>query len=143
MEQSTIAKNGIPIYFYPNEHLHSFCLCLYIKAGSMYEPDEMNGATHLWEHMLFRKLNRIYQGDFYKALDKMGLVFSASAYKEFVQLRITGASKRFPEAARIMALVFAPNNLSAYEINMEKKRIKAESWKSPEKSSPWITPSSL
>ena len=82
-EETLIAANGVPIYFYGNPHLHSFCICLYIKAGSLYEPNDWNGATHLWEHMLFRKMNRLSQGDFYRKLDLLGLAFSAGTYKEF------------------------------------------------------------
>ena len=65
----------------------------------MYETDELNGSTHLWEHILFKKMNRIYQGDFYKTLDKLGLTFSACTYKEFVSIKMTGAEKNFKEAA--------------------------------------------
>ena len=135
LEESIVLKNGIPIYFYPNKHLHGFCLCLYIKAGAMYETDELNGSTHIWEHMLFRKLNRIYQGDFYKMLDMLGLSFSASTYKEFVSVRITGAAEYFDEAVKILPLVFEPHNLTLGEINLEKKRIKSEKREGAEDSS--------
>jgi len=135
LEKSIVSDNGIPIYYYQNKHLHSFCLCLYIIAGSMYEPDELNGATHLWEHILFRKMNRIDQGGFYKRLDRFGLSFSACTYKEFVTIKITGATKHFQEAVRIMALVFEPNKLTLSEIAIEKKRIKAEIREEDEESS--------
>jgi predicted Zn-dependent peptidase len=59
-EQEVIAPNGVPIYYYCNPYLHSFCMNLYMKAGSLYEPDDWNGATHLWEHALYRKMNRLY-----------------------------------------------------------------------------------
>jgi predicted Zn-dependent peptidase len=109
-----------------NENLHSFCLCLYIKAGSMYEQDELNGATHLWEHLLFRKLNRAYGGSFYKVLSESGLSFDACTYKEFVTIKITGAKKHFSRAAGIMALIFGPMNLTAKEIDAEKRIVKSE-----------------
>jgi len=101
----------------------------------MYEPDEMNGSTHLWEHMLFRKLQRIYQGNFYKMLDTLGLSFSAGTYKEFVTVKITGIAKYFREAAKIISLVFEPNELTLSEINLEKRRIKSEKHESDEESS--------
>ena len=126
LEKSIISDNGVPIYVYPGKHLHSFCLCLYIRAGSMYEPDELNGATHLWEHLLFRKMNRICQGDFYKRLDRLGLSFFAYTYKEFVMIKVTGATKHFQEAAQIIAMVFEPGNLALRDVNLEKRRVKAE-----------------
>lgn len=121
-----IAGNGIPIYYYPNKHLHSFCICLYFQAGSMYESGGQNGSTHLWEHMVFRNLNRIYSGEFFKHLERFGLSFSACTYKEFVYFQITGAVKHFTHAANIISLVFEPIRLPSAEIILEKKRIKAE-----------------
>lgn len=126
MEKVTVSENGIPIYYYPNEQLHSFCLSLYIKAGSMYEPDDRNGATHLWEHMVFRKLNKLYNNRFYQILDILGLSFSACTYREFVQLQITGAPEHFRESAKIMGFVFEPMNLTGKELELEKRRIKSE-----------------
>ena len=31
-------KSGIPVYLYPNPHLHSFCLCLYVKVSRVAVP---------------------------------------------------------------------------------------------------------
>jgi predicted Zn-dependent peptidase len=88
----------------------------------MYEQDDLNGSTHFWEHILFRKLNHMYHGEFYKCLDKHGLSFSASTYKEFMAIKITGAAKHFEYAAKVISLVFEPLNLMSYEIELEKKR---------------------
>jgi len=92
----------------------------------MYEPDELNGATHFWEHMLFRHLNSIYKGNLYKIIAKLGLSLSACTYKEFLSIKITGSKNNFEEAAKIIALVFEPINLTSNELELEKKRIKSE-----------------
>lgn len=135
MEESRVTKNGISIYSYKNEHLHSFCICLYIKAGPLYEKDEENGLSHLWEHMVFRKLNALWEGKLYRRLDHLGLTLSGSTYKEFVSFSITGAPKYFREAAEIIARIFEPCPLSMAEINLEKKRIRAEIREDDEKRS--------
>lgn len=125
-EEMIIADNGTPIYYYPNEFLHGFFIGLYIKTGSMYETDDMNGSTHLWEHIIFRKLNQLNNGTFYQMLDTLGLSFSACTYREFVSFKISGAAKHFKHAVDIITQVFAPVNLSGKEVELEKKRIKAE-----------------
>lgn len=125
-EEMITADNGIPIYYYPNEYLHSFFICLYIKAGPMYESDDMNGSTHLWEHIIFRKLNQLNNGTFYHILDNHGLSFSASSYREFVTIQISGAAGYFKQAVDIIKQVFAPVHLCKKEVELEKKRIKAE-----------------
>ena len=53
-----MTENGIRIYSYPNPHLHSFCIALYVKAGCLYEPEEDNGITHLLEHLVFRNIDK-------------------------------------------------------------------------------------
>lgn len=125
-EEMIIADNGTPIYYYPNEYLHGFFIGLYIKAGSMYETDDMNGSTHLWEHIIFRKLNQLNNGTFYQMLDTLGLSFSACTYREFVSIKMSGAAKHFKQAVDIIKQVFAPVNLNGKEVELEKKRIKAE-----------------
>ena len=50
-EQCVITESGIPVYSYVNPYLHSFCLCLYVKAGAIYESESENGITHFFEHL--------------------------------------------------------------------------------------------
>ena len=52
------ASNGIKVYSCTNEHLHTFSICCYIKAGLLYEDKSEQGITHLFEHMVFRNLKR-------------------------------------------------------------------------------------
>ena len=46
MEHISHSNNNITIYSYPNEHLHSFCIALYVKAGCLYEAEDENGITY-------------------------------------------------------------------------------------------------
>lgn len=117
---------GIPLYLYPSPHLHSFCLCLYLRAGSMFETAEDNGITHAVEHAVFRNINRLMDGRLYETLDRLGLCLEGTTYKEFVQFSITGAPCHLPRAAEILSLLFAPLTLTGKDWLPEKNRIKAE-----------------
>lgn len=128
MEQTRITKNGIVIYSYPNEHLHSFCVALYVKAGCLYEAENENGITHLLEHLAFRNIDRLMDGELYHVLDRCGLSFNASTYKEFVQFIITGALEHYDQAIEIITKVFEPLVLTKEKIDLEKQRVKAEIW---------------
>ncbi len=125
-EQFQMTDNGIAIYSYPNEHLHSFCIALYVKAGCLYEAEEDSGITHLLEHLVFRNIDRMMDGRMYQILDRCGLSFNASTYKEFVQFIITGAPAYYEEAVNIMTKIFHPLMLSTPQIEVEKQRVKAE-----------------
>lgn len=126
MEQTTYTSNGIPVYSYVNPHLHTFCICLYVRGGSMYESPEENGSTHFFEHIVFKNINRLMDGKLYQTLDKLGLSFNASTCRELIQFTMTGAPKHFNEAAKIMSRIFSPLDLPENEINLERKRILAE-----------------
>ena len=126
MEKSFTSKNGLTIYSYSNENLHSFCIALYIKAGCIYEKPEENGITHFMEHIIFRNIDTLMNHTLYQTLDRCGLNFNACTYKEFVQISISGAPKYFSIAADLITKVFHPLVLSSDEIDVERQRIKAE-----------------
>lgn len=126
MEQCMWTKYGVPVYSYLNPHLHSFCLCMYVKTGSMYETEAENGISHFYEHVVIRNINSLMNGEFYQILDRLGLSFNGATYKEFVQFSISGAVFHWKEAAKMFVKLLEPLVLSEEEIDTERKRIKAE-----------------
>lgn len=126
MEKKFTGKNQIDLYYYPNLHTHSFCLSLYIKAGALYEEEENNGITHFLEHILFRNINHLMDGNMYREIDKMGLYFNGATYKEFMQLYIIGAPKHFQQALDILVKAFEKITLPVEVLETEKQRVKAE-----------------
>lgn len=126
MEKEITAGNGLPVYFDLNPALHGFCLCLYFRAGSVFESEEENGITHFFEHAVFRNMNYRTGGELYRMIDRAGLVFNASTYKEFMQFEISGAREHFADACALMTLVFEPFTLPATQIDLERERIRAE-----------------
>ncbi len=125
-EQLRTTENGIAVYSYPNRYLHSFCIALYVKAGCLYESEAESGITHLLEHLVFRNIDKKMNGQMYRVLDRCGLSFNASTYKEFVQFLITGAPAYYDQAVEIISHVFDPLTLTAEQIEVEKQRVKAE-----------------
>lgn len=126
MEQCMRTRNGTLVYSYTNPHLHSFSLCMYVKAGSMYESEEENGITHFFEHAVIRNVDRLMDGGLYPLLDRLGLSLGGATYKEFVQFSIGGAVKHWKEAVDIFLRLMEPLCLSEEELSIERKRVKAE-----------------
>ena len=91
------SRTGVEAYLFPNASLHSFCLSLYARAGSMFEGEEENGITHLFEHLVFRSVNRAMNGTLYRELDRMGLCLEGCTYKEFVRFTVSGAKEHFDD----------------------------------------------
>lgn len=126
MEKKYTSANNIDMFYYPNNHTHSFCLSLYIKAGVMYEEENDNGITHFLEHMLFRNINHIMNGEMYRELDKRGLYFNGATYKEFMQLYIIGAPKHFHAAFDILSKAFSEIEVPVEVLETEAMRVRAE-----------------
>ena len=126
MEWKHICGSGLRVFGETNEHLHGFCIGIYILGGSMYEGADENGITHLFEHCVFRNLKKRYDRDFYELLTRNGLSFNACTYKEFVSFEISGLPTGLPFAAELMEKMFLPFDLTAEEYRTEKQRVKAE-----------------
>lgn len=134
MEKCYVTNNNVNIFHYPGDHLHGFCISLYLNGGSIYESEEENGISHFLEHVIIRNINYLMNGQLYRYLDKMGLMFNACTYKEFIQFEITGAAKNFCMAVDVFVKIFETIELPASEINIERNRIKAEIREEDEKS---------
>lgn len=50
----------------------------YVNSGSMNEPDNLRGISHYIEHNLFNGSEGLEEGEFFKAVDKMGASTNAS-----------------------------------------------------------------
>lgn len=136
-EERFETKNQLPLYAYRSEGLHGFCLCVYARAGVLYETPNEVGVSHFVEHIVFRNIDRLYDGKLYDLLDGAGLTFSAATYKEFMQFCITGATAHFSLAADIMTKLFEPlsPHLRGEIFEAERGRIRAEIREYDEKSS--------
>ncbi len=125
MREQAYDVNGTKVYFTPNNHLNSFCLALYIKAGTLYEDPSETGISHLFEHVVFRNLKCKFE-DFYGLMAKHGIDLSGITYKEFVRFAINGPAGEFKLASEILCSLFDEIRISGSELEKEKKRIKAE-----------------
>ena len=134
MQEKSINVNGINIYSLLNPNLRSFCLCLYIRAGSIFETPADNGISHLFEHVVFRNVKSKYK-KFYEELALRGIDMQGTTYKEFIQLEINGPSYEFSFAADVLCHIFDEIELPKEEFLKEKNRIKAEIRENDERAS--------
>ncbi len=126
MEKTNFTKNGVAVYSYKNPKISGFAISLFLRSGPMYENETENGFTHFFEHIVFRNINAIMGGTLYETLDRYGLYFNAATYVNYIEFTISGSKLHFEIAAKIISLVLSPFILPISEINIEKRRIKAE-----------------
>lgn len=116
----------IPLYYAPDQALRRFSLCVYVKAGAIYESRESNGYAHLFEHIVFRNLKKQYGDGFYTLLAQNAVDFNASTHKSVIQFTFSGLPRGIPLVCEIIALMFSALVVNTGEFNIEKSRIKAE-----------------
>lgn len=125
MNEHSASVNGISIYSLTNPNLRSFCLSLYVRAGSIFEDLSNNGISHLFEHVVFRNLKDKYE-NFYELIATHGLSLRGCTYKEFVRFTIDSPRHEFDFAIEILCGLFDEIKLTSHDFNNEKGRIKAE-----------------
>lgn len=75
--------NGLRIIVAEVPHTRAASLAFFVGAGSRYESDEIAGASHLIEHMLFKgSQKRPTAGEISLAIESVGGVMNASTGKE-------------------------------------------------------------
>ncbi len=77
--------NGLEVIVLEDHSIPLVTLELAVKNGSYTEPPELNGLSHLYEHMFF-KANRAFlkQEDYLKTYDQLGILSNASTREEIV-----------------------------------------------------------
>ena len=135
MEKKYLSRHGVTLYTYENPALHGFYLSLFVKSGSMYEPDGSEGIVHLLEHCLIRNVNKLRGGNLYAELDRLGMEFNATTYSELMQFYVTASREKFITGMGVLCELFRPIALSRAELDAERKRVKAEIRESDDKTS--------
>ena len=58
MYERSVLGNGLTVLSSSMSHTRSVSMAIFVGAGSRYETDEMAGASHFLEHMLFKGTKR-------------------------------------------------------------------------------------
>ncbi|NLB90873.1 MAG: insulinase family protein [Clostridiales bacterium] len=118
--QEKTLENGLQIFSYPLNHLHSIEAALYFKAGPLYEQKNNYGISHLLQHMCLRDLNGILKQELVARLDAIGTSLEGSVYPEAVVFRMRFSPRFFDEAMTIFSHFFVPALWKDKEILEEK-----------------------
>lgn len=76
---------------------------LFFKIGSLHEPKDLYGITHLTEHMFFRRLNHLSQQDLYYKTECLGTTLRGGTYSHCVCFDMTISKIFFKEAVSILS----------------------------------------
>jgi zinc protease len=96
-------SNGLEIVVLEDHSVPLVTVELAVRNGSFTEPPELNGLSHLYEHMFF-KPNRAWANneDYLKTIDQLGIIYNGQTQEEIVNYYFTTTTPNFPVAMRFM-----------------------------------------
>ena len=76
---------------------------LAVRNGSYTEPPELNGLSHLYEHMFFKSNRAVGNAeDYLKNIGQLGITYNGETREELVNYYFSTTSPNFPVALRFM-----------------------------------------
>lgn len=124
MDNYSIKKlpNGMEIILIPNQSVQSFSLCISIRVGSNDETPEVNGVSHLLEHMLY-KTNHLFKTkyDLYKALDAIGANYNAYTDRNITTFFVKSDAIHQEQIIRIFSNLICRPSINKKDLENEKK----------------------
>jgi zinc protease len=101
---SRVLKNGLEVIVLEDRSIPLVTLELAVKNGSYTEPPELNGLSHLYEHMFFKANREALRADSYvHGIEKIGLLMNASTREEIVNYYFHTTSPHLRTAVRYMS----------------------------------------
>jgi zinc protease len=98
-----VLANGLEVIVLQDHSVPLVTIELGVKNGSYTEPPELNGLSHLYEHMFF-KANRAIasQEDYLKTIGQLGIAYNGSTREEVVNYFFTTTSPNLRTAMQFM-----------------------------------------
>src|SRR4026209_1915970 len=96
-------SNGLEIVVLEDHSVPLVTVELAVRNGSYTEPPELNGLSHLYEHMFFKANRAIVNSEEYvKDMDSLGVISNAETKEELVNYYFTTTTPNFSIAMRFM-----------------------------------------
>src|SRR5687767_1080993 len=100
---SRVLPNGLEVVTLEDHSIPLVTCELAVRNGSFTEPPELNGLSHLYEHMFFKANRASLTGESYlSTIDQIGIVYNGQTHEELVNYYFTTTSPNLPVAMRFM-----------------------------------------
>jgi zinc protease len=95
--------NGLEVIVLEDHSVPLVTVELAVRNGSFTEPPELNGLSHLFEHMFFKvSPSRGRITDYMRNIDSLGIVYNGETHEEVVNYYFTTTTSNFPVAMQYM-----------------------------------------
>src|SRR5882724_11684044 len=122
-----VLANGLEVIVLEDHSVPLVTIELGVKNGSYTEPPELNGLSHLYEHMFF-KANRAIanQEDYLASIGQLGIAYNGSTREEVVNYDFTTTSPNQRTAVQFMKDAARYPLFNAAEFERERKVVMGE-----------------
>jgi zinc protease len=98
-----LLSNGLQVIVFEDHSVPLVTVQLTIKNGSLTETPELNGLSHLYEHMFF-KANRVTRdgAEYMRNIDQLGISYNGTTREEESEYYMTTTTPNFPVAMRFL-----------------------------------------
>ena len=122
MLKRALLPNGLRVLLCPMANTQAVTTLFLTRTGSKYETKDLNGISHLLEHLLFRGTKSWPRpSSISQELDRVGGFYNAFTDKEVLGIIIKVAVENFPLAANILTEMITAPLLKQSGIAKEKK----------------------
>lgn len=98
-----VLANGLEVIVLEDHSVPIVTVELAVRTGSLTEPPELNGLSHLYEHMFFKPTREMYLREPYlRTIDRQGIIYNGETHEEVVNYYFTTTTPNFPIAMRFM-----------------------------------------
>lgn len=98
-----VLANGLEVVVLEDHSVPLVTIELACKNGSYTEPPELNGLSHLYEHMFFKSNRSVAnQEEYLKQIGQMGIAYNGQTQTELVNYYFTTTSPNLNVAMRFM-----------------------------------------
>lgn len=115
-----VLPNGLTVVVAESHASDVVTLNAWVKVGSRDETDEINGAAHFVEHLLFKGTRRRQPGEMSREVENLGGQFNASTSFDFTQYYIVSSSRFFDRMLDIQADALMNSTFEPVEVDRER-----------------------
>jgi zinc protease len=98
-----VLPNGLEVIVLEDHSVPLVTVELAVRNGSFTETPELNGLSHLYEHMFFKVApEQAVKNDYLRNIDSLGIVYNGETHEEVVNYYFTTTTPNFTVALRFM-----------------------------------------
>lgn len=122
-----VLSNGLEVIVLPDSSVPIVSVELAVRNGSFTEPPELNGLSHLYEHMFFKTNEAIVKREPYlRDIGQLGITYNGSTREEVVNYYFTTTSQYLSTAIHYMRDATRYPVFDEEEFNREKQVVIGE-----------------